>query len=475
MFDASRIDPGVIFDAAPTAQLVFTPDLRIVAANRRYCTLLNRRPEDLIGLRVFEAFPANPDDPDANAEAELQASADAVVATGEAQEMPLRHHDVLEADGRYDTRYWRILNSPIFADPDAPGRVTHVIHTAEDVTRAVLGDRAEAAKRRAAMRGADLSYFELDPGARTLIRSSQVDALFGFDLNEISAEVQPFFDRLHPDDFQMVMTELERVARTIGSDLQLDFRIVLPDGSVRWLIGRGESVRDPDTRDVRIVGIVIDVTEIRENEANLREAVEARDLLIAEVNHRVKNSLQMVTSILNLEASRSANPEARQSLLAATARVHAVSAIHASLYEDADVSSVQFDRYLTRLCAHLRNSLSSEGLNVRIELEAEPLRLRTDKAVTLSLAVNELVTNSFKHANWEGEGMVRVSLGHHGPGMIALVVSDNGTGADAVRSPVTDSSSGLGKRLISGMASQLGGTIEEGTANGWRTCIVFPE
>lgn len=139
MDEVRQIDLGIFFDAAPNAQLVFTPDLRIVAANRCYCNMLGRRPEDLIGIRVFEAFPANPDDPDADAEAELQASTDAVVATGEAQEMPLRQHDVSETDGRYGTRYWRILNSPVFADASEPDRVTHIIHTAEDVTRSVLG------------------------------------------------------------------------------------------------------------------------------------------------------------------------------------------------------------------------------------------------------------------------------------------------------------------------------------------------
>ncbi len=129
------------------------------------------------------------------------------------------------------------------------------------------------------------------------------------------------------------MTELDRVARTIGSDLNHDYRIVRPDGAVRWLLGRGESIRDPDTQNVRIVGILLDVTSIRENEASLRVALEARDLLIAEVNHRVKNSLQIVMSILNLEASGTKDEAARASLRAATARVHGVAAIHASLYK----------------------------------------------------------------------------------------------------------------------------------------------
>jgi PAS domain S-box-containing protein len=477
MDQVSRIDLGIFFDSAPTAQMVFTPDLRIVAANQRYCALLGRKPEELIGLRVFDAFPANPDDPDANAEAELQASTDAVVATGEAQEMPLRQHDVSETDGRYGTRYWRILNSPVFADASEPDRVTHVIHTAEDVTRSVLGERADAAKRRAAMRGAELSYFELDPASGRLTRSPKLDELFGFEPGETVTTVQSFFDRIHPDDHEATIAEIERGGRTIGSDLRFDYRVLRPDGTVRWVIGRGESVRDPDTQEVRMVGIVLDVTSIREREESLREAVEARDLLIAEVNHRVKNSLQMVTSILNLEASATEDSGARASLKAATARVNAVAAIHASLYEDEDVSSVQIDRYLERLTEHLRASLSSVRRGVRITLDVERIRLPTDKAVTLSLAVNELVTNSFKHAyGHEDEGAVTISLRRNGGEMIVLEVADAGTSppCDPLESN-KPSSSGLGQRLIDGMASQLGGTTELDTTNGWRTRILFPE
>jgi PAS domain S-box-containing protein len=381
----------------------------------------------------------------------------------------------MEADGRYGTRYWRILNSPVFADASEPDRVTHVIHTAEDVTRSVLGERADAAKRRAAMRGAELSYFDFDPASGILDRSPQLDALFGFEPDETDTDAQAFFDRIHPDDHAATMAEIERVSRTVGADLHLDYRVARPDGTMRWVIGLGESVRDPDTQDVRIVGIVLDVTSIRENEASLREAVGARDLLIAEVNHRVKNSLQMVTSILNLEASSTKDDTARASLRAATARVNAVAAIHASLYEDEDVRSVQIDRYLERLREHLRASLSSAQKEVRIDLDVEAIRLPTDKAITLSLAVNELVTNSFKHAyGQEDEGSVTISLRRDGAGMVVLEVADDGTGAPADHLNTAPPSSGLGQRLIDGMALQLGGTMELDRTNGRRTRILFP-
>ena len=475
MREGSMIDMGVLFDAAPTAQMVFLPDLYVVAANKRYCEMLGITAERLVGRRVFEAFPPNPDDPEADAEAELQASSDRVVETGEPHELPLRQHDVMGSDGRYAVRYWRVVNSPVCADPADPGRVTHIIHTAEDVTKSVLGDRVHEAKRRAAMRGADLAYFEYDPGHGRILNSPQLNAMHGFPVDYEGDALQSFLDRVHPDDLARVAAEMERAARTVGSDLQLDYRVSWPDGTTRWVIARGESIRDPATQGVLIVGMVLDLTPIHQSEERLREALVARDLLIAEVNHRVKNSLQMVTSILNLETNNTKDPAARASLAAATARVRAVAAIHASLYEDDDVQSVQIDRYLDRLGEHLRQSLFAAGRAPRIIFDVEPIRLPTDKAVTLSLAVNELVTNSFKHGEWrEGEGTVAVIVRRNGEDGIMLEVTDNGTGIVTEAAAARPKSSGLGQRLIAGMAAQLGGTVNEERANGWRTRIHFP-
>jgi two-component sensor histidine kinase len=113
---------------------------------------------------------------------------------------------------------------------------------------------------------------------------------------------------------------------------------------------------------------------------------------------------------------------------------------------------------------------------VKIALDVEPIRLPTDKAITLSLAVNELVTNSFKHAfGNEDEGAVTISLRRSGGDTIVLEVADDGTSSSTDRLEIKSPSSGLGQRLIKGMASQLGGTIEVEGKNGWRTRIYFPE
>jgi PAS domain S-box-containing protein len=470
------IDMGALFDNAPTAQMVFKPDLTVVAANRLYCRMLGIDREDLVGKRVFEAFPANPDDPDADAEAELQASTDKVVATGQPQEMPVRQHDVMDSDGRYAVRYWRVVNSPVFGDSENPERVTHIIHTAEDITRIILGDQLHEAKRRASMRGAELAYFECHTEAGTVVRSPQLDAIFGIPPDEPSDALELFLNRIHPDDFPRVEADIDRVLRTVGAHLQQDYRIVLPDETIRWLTTQGESIRAPETEGVLIVGVALDVTYIRQNEDILRAALEDRDLLIGEVNHRVKNSLQMVSSILSLEAGSAETEEAKNKLAAARDRIDAVAAIHAALYQGEDVRHVAFGDYLKRLCEHLATSLGADRRGVVIEVATDPISIETNKAITLSLVVNELVANAFKHA-FPGDtgGTVSVRFRRDDAGNVTLTVADDGTGSDQLPLQSDTLPSGLGTRLVTGSVRQLEGSMHtEGGRGGWTTTISFP-
>ncbi len=469
------IDVGLLFDAAPIAQIVLDADLTFAAANLSYCEMTGRNRDDMIGQNAFDIFKANPDDPDADNEAEVQKTVLRVLESGVVEEMPTRQHDIQDAEGHYTVRHWQLVVAPVFADSAKPDVATHALISVEDVTKAVLGLRINEAKTRAAMRGTDITYFEFNPGEGTLQRTPQLDAMFGFNDNETGNSVEPFLERVHPDDLPAVIAEIERVVRTIGSNYHLDYRARWPDGTIRWVMGRGESIRDPESQGILIVGVVLDVTSIKNNETRLQAALDTQNLLMSEVNHRVKNSLQMVSSILNLEAQQTKDGIARDVLRAATARVHAVAAIHASLYDGEDLESVRLDTYLERLKEHLITSLSSNGTQMRIELDVEPIRLSTDKAVTLSLAVNELVTNSFKHGTWEdGKGTVKVWLRRHDADNIALDVVDNGTQHGDEPLVRESTPSGLGKRLIAGMAAQLSGKIEEDHTDGWRTRIIFP-
>jgi two-component sensor histidine kinase len=153
-----------------------------------------------------------------------------------------------------------------------------------------------------------------------------------------------------------------------------------------------------------------------------------------------------------------------------------VAAIHAALYQGEDVRHVAFGDYLERLCDHLATSLGADQRNIAIEVDADPAFIETNKAITLSIVVNELVANAFKHAFADDAGgTVSVRLRREDPATATLTVVDDGTGSGRPPLEAQSCPSGLGTRLIAGSVRQLEGSMStEGGAGGWSTTITFP-
>jgi two-component sensor histidine kinase len=463
--------------ASPYGHIVYTPDLLILDVNARHCAMTGRRREDLLGRRLFEAFPANPDDPEANAEPALRASVACVVETGEPDEMPVTKHDIAAASGGFEERFWQITHSAIRAAADGP--VVAILQTLRDVTAEAARAKIHAAQQRSAAIGGKLVFFEIDLATDLVGPSDPVDVLHGFAPGHPDRHVSNYFARVHPDDRDRTITAIgglrDAPDATQGN---ADYRILRPDGSVRWATARFEVVRGVEGEPPRIIGMVLDVTDLHRREVELEAAVEARDMLLAEVNHRVKNSLQLVTSVLNMEAAQAARAgeDVAGRLRAAAARVGAIATVHAALYHGEDVRSVAFGAFLDTLCRHLAEASGAGARRIALEVEAEPVRVQTDRAISLSLVVNELVTNAFKHAFPDGRGgTVRVALRRAGPGRLVLEVADDGTGMDGQELGGGDASGGLGQRLIATLARQLGAEmVRDDDGPGVRVRIDLP-
>ena len=203
----------------------------------------------------------------------------------------------------------------------------------------------------------------------------------------------------------------------------------------------------------------------REREAALRELQESRDrfetlaaqqaLLLQEVNHRIANSLQLISSLIDLQARKVADADAREALKRAAERVEAVALVHRRLYTGNDVEFVAMDQYLSGLIEELRRSVSTGEQVGQITLVADPIRVETDKAVSLGLIVNELVTNALKYAYPGQHGDIRVGFCRQAD-TIELVVEDDGVGYQEGAAP---KGSGLGTMIVSAMARTVKATV----------------
>ncbi|HSK39224.1 MAG TPA: histidine kinase dimerization/phosphoacceptor domain -containing protein [Arenibaculum sp.] len=201
--------------------------------------------------------------------------------------------------------------------------------------------------------------------------------------------------------------------------------------------------------------------------------LQQKEMLLKEVNHRVKNSLQLVSSLLAMQGGRLDAPGLKRYFIEASRRVQAVAAVHHRLYRSGDVRSVPFGPYLRDLCADLEQSMDS-GRRVRLVVDTEDTDVPTDKAIPLALMLNELVTNAFKHAYPVGEpGEVRITFGRQDGDMLRLSVADDGTGVpDGLDAR---DATGLGMTIVRALTTQLGGRFEhDGNGPGARFTVTVP-
>lgn len=196
---------------------------------------------------------------------------------------------------------------------------------------------------------------------------------------------------------------------------------------------------------------------VNERTAELTMARDRAQVLLAEVNHRVANSLSLVASMVSLQARASDNPETRAALTETQNRISAVAVVHKKLYTSGDVQSVELGDFLPSLLSQLETSMRASGHQSFLKPEIAQLSLPTDKSVSLGIIAAEWVTNAFKYAYPNGKGEIRVTLTQAEGGSAELRVEDDGVGRAA--DPVLQGT-GLGTKLVNALAASLGGRVE---------------
>lgn len=194
--------------------------------------------------------------------------------------------------------------------------------------------------------------------------------------------------------------------------------------------------------------------------------------LLQELHHRVKNNLQILSSVLSLQSQQLTDEQALQAVRSSESRVNAMALIHRKLYPRDQARSINIKEYITELITYLVHTYGYYGKEIKLNLSLEPVQVDIDKAVPLGLIINELISNAFKHAYVDHPAPeLIVDLRKEGKGALCIDIRDNGNG---IRPPEETRGNSFGLRLVNMLVSELKGKYETSTQHGTRYCLTIP-
>ncbi|MFP4362383.1 MAG: histidine kinase dimerization/phosphoacceptor domain -containing protein [Spirochaetia bacterium] len=223
---------------------------------------------------------------------------------------------------------------------------------------------------------------------------------------------------------------------------------------------------------VYVTMVLRDISDRLKIEEQLRDSLIEKESLLREVHHRVKNNFQIITSLLSLQMDSIESQDMKSFLQSSKDRIYSMAAVHEGLYRADDLAKVNFHNYIQELSNHILVSHDCQSRNIQISIWIEDVNLRIEAAVPCGLIINELITNSIKHAFAPGDaGKIMVEMYAEGDSW-KCVVSDNGS--NSVSLELLEKSESLGMTLVQTLVQQLLGTMTIDVNNGTKIAVRFP-
>lgn len=364
---------------------------------------------------------------------------------------------------RGSIRWIKLLASPMM---DAHGRIAGFVGTLDDVTESHLmveALRESETRYRSVVINLKEIVFQTDAGGRWTFLNPAWTEITGFNVGESLG--QHFLDYVHPDDRERNRQLFAPLIQGEMSYCRHEVRCLTQDGGFRWIEVFARPSLDEHNRIVGITGTLNDITARREADELIASSLHEKELLLKEVNHRVKNNMQVISSLLNLQASQVEDAAVREMFAEAQNRIASMALVHEKFYQSSDLGQIDFADYLRELTDHLQGLEVSRAHHIRLELATPPLLLGIDTAIPCGLIINELVTNAYKHAfPNRGAGRVAIALERVAGGRLRLEVSDDGCGLPAGFD--LRQSGSLGLKLVNTLVCQLRGTMTVRSAGG---------
>ncbi len=372
----------------------------------------------------------------------------------------------IRADGTY---VWLgTMGTPLF---NKDGNVTGFVCNSRDITQ---------------QKNAEDALIESEEKYRTLIESAK-DPITVVDENGIiylvnkagahNLNMEPpdllgssIWD-IFPESAERQIELIKKVYST-GEVLEVEMPVSY-DNVVKWYSTSFQPLWGPQNKVQNVQIIARDITDIKETQIKLEQALKDKDMLMKEIYHRVKNNLMVISSLLNLQSRFIKDEEAKGIFKESQDRAHSMALIHERLYRSTDLKNMDFGDYIRTLAMDLFRTYVSDPSRIKLEMEVEDIMIDINTAIPLGLIVNELLSNSMKHAfPGDNSGVIKVKFNKKDDNCI-LEVSDTGVGFPTdLQLDKTDS---LGLQLVNNLTGQINGELELERSPGTTFRITFKE
>lgn len=420
-------------------------------------SVLGYQPPDLLGKSMLEGV--HPDD-------RSRVTSCMQDARGKCMTQSVQYR-YLRADGSY---VWLgTTGTPIYDDE---GQVTGFICNSRDITNQKNAEDA--------LRESEAKY-------RTLVESAS-DPISLYDENGIflmankagahsmGEEPADLLGRSLRDFFppEIAEKQIDLIRRVINTEEGVDMEMFVPYGDKdQWFSTSLQPIYGRDNQIHSVQVISRDITEIKETQLKLEQALQDKEMLMKEIYHRVKNNLMVISSLLNLQSRYIKDEEAKAMFKQSQERAQSMAMIHERLYRSADLKHINFGDYIRKLARDLFRTYVADPSRIKLEMDVEDVMIDINIAIPLGLMVNELISNSMKHAFPEGHsGEIGVKFKEHADQCV-LEVSDTGVGFP----PDFDfeKSDSLGLQLINSLTQQISGELKLEKDQGTTFKITFQQ
>lgn len=338
-----------------------------------------------------------------------------------------------------------------------------VVIFVRDITERKRAEKAliqSEEKFRTIFENAPVMIDSFDENGQCMLWNEECENVLGWTRQEMFLADDPL--SLIAADEEMGLAARDAIRRSDG--IFREYEVVAKDGTRRQQ--RWADFRLPNGE---IISVGYDITERKKAEERLKRSLKEKELLLQEIHHRVRNNLQVISGLLNMHIRQSEHPPLQDSLSIVNNRIQAIAYVHHNLYKSDDFSKVNFENFVRDLSIHLLDTFGVYGA-IDIIVDAEDIALGIENAVPCALIVNELITNSIKHAFPDNSGKIIVSLrtlNSH----LGLHVIDNGIGLPEEIDFQHPNSTGL--NIVRLLVKQLNGEIEVSRDNGTDVTITF--